>query len=93
MPGCCSGPPPSGFVWSSGGPWRSFDDHRMATAGAVIGLTVEGVQVDDIGTTAKTLPGFDAMWLRMLEGMGLKLMIDDFGTGYSSLAQLQKLQQ
>jgi diguanylate cyclase (GGDEF)-like protein len=29
--------------------------------------------------------------LRMLEGMGLKLMIDDFGTGYSSLAHLQKL--
>lgn len=29
--------------------------------------------------------------LRMLEGMGLKLMIDDFGTGYSSLSHLQKL--
>ena len=30
----------------------------MATTGALIGLAVEGVEVDDIGTTAKTLPEF-----------------------------------
>src|SRR6478735_1000707 len=40
-----------------GGTWASYADHRMATAGAIIGLRVAGVMVDDIGTTAKTLPG------------------------------------
>lgn len=51
------------------GVWRAYDDHRMATAGAIIGLTVPGVEVDDIGTTAKTLPDFPAMWDRMLGGI------------------------
>ena len=50
----------------TGGVWRSFADHRMATAGAIVGLRVPGVIVDDIGTTAKTLPAFDAMWAAML---------------------------
>jgi 3-phosphoshikimate 1-carboxyvinyltransferase len=49
-----------------GGIWRAYADHRMATAGAVIGLRVPGVEVDDIDTTAKTLPDFPAMWSRML---------------------------
>ncbi len=49
-----------------GGPWASYADHRMATAGAIIGLRVAGVVVDDIATTAKTLPGFDQMWVGML---------------------------
>ncbi len=49
-----------------GGTWRSFADHRMATAGAIVGLRVPGVLVDDVATTAKTLPGFEAMWARML---------------------------
>ena len=46
----------------------SYDDHRMATAGAIIGLTTEGVHVENIGTTAKTLPGFDEMWTEMVRG-------------------------
>ncbi|WP_278314080.1 3-phosphoshikimate 1-carboxyvinyltransferase [Lolliginicoccus levis] len=50
------------------GLWHAYADHRMATAGAIIGLVVPDVEVDDIGTTAKTLPGFDGMWTRMLEG-------------------------
>ncbi|GLZ38459.1 3-phosphoshikimate 1-carboxyvinyltransferase [Actinokineospora sp. NBRC 105648] len=49
-----------------GGPWRAYADHRMATAGAIIGLVVEGVAVDDIGTTAKTMPDFPARWADML---------------------------
>lgn len=49
-----------------GGLWRSFADHRMATAGAIVGLRVPGVLVDDVATTAKTLPGFEGMWARML---------------------------
>jgi 3-phosphoshikimate 1-carboxyvinyltransferase len=48
------------------GTWRSYADHRMATAGAIIGLRVDGVEVDDIETTAKTLPNFPAMWADML---------------------------
>ena len=50
-----------------GGVWQSYHDHRMATAGAIIGLAVDGVKVDDIGTTAKTLPDFPAMWTAMLD--------------------------
>jgi 3-phosphoshikimate 1-carboxyvinyltransferase len=49
-----------------GGQWHSYDDHRMATAGAIIGLAINGVVVNDIGTTAKTLPDFPAMWSGML---------------------------
>jgi 3-phosphoshikimate 1-carboxyvinyltransferase len=49
-----------------GGVWHSYADHRMATAGAIIGLRVPGVEVDDIGTTAKTLPGFEMLWDAML---------------------------
>ena len=51
-----------------GGVWRSYADHRMATAGAIVGLRVPGVEVEDIGTTAKTLPEFPQMWAGMLEG-------------------------
>jgi 3-phosphoshikimate 1-carboxyvinyltransferase len=51
-----------------GGTFASYDDHRMATAGAVIGLAVEGVAVEDIGTTGKTLPDFPGMWHAMLGG-------------------------
>lgn len=51
-----------------GGVFHSYEDHRMATAGAVIGLAVPGVQVENIATTAKTLPEFARMWARMLEG-------------------------
>ncbi|SDI03975.1 3-phosphoshikimate 1-carboxyvinyltransferase [Sinosporangium album] len=52
----------------SGGVFRSYEDHRMATAGAVIGLAVSGVRVENIATTAKTLPEFALMWARMLGG-------------------------
>lgn len=47
-------------------PWLSYADHRMATTGALIGLAVDGVGVDDIGTTGKTLPTFPALWRAML---------------------------
>jgi 3-phosphoshikimate 1-carboxyvinyltransferase len=52
----------------TGGLWRAYHDHRMATTGALIGLAVPGVQVDDIGTTAKTMPEFPELWSRMLAG-------------------------
>ncbi|MEU5697134.1 3-phosphoshikimate 1-carboxyvinyltransferase [Actinosynnema sp. NPDC020468] len=49
-----------------GGVWRAYADHRMATAGAIIGLVVPGVSVDDVGSTAKTIPDFPGMWATML---------------------------
>ncbi|MHC5796936.1 3-phosphoshikimate 1-carboxyvinyltransferase [Lacisediminihabitans sp. FW035] len=51
-----------------GGLWHSYEDHRMATAGAIIGLAVDGVLVDDIATTAKTLPQFPELWAGPLLG-------------------------
>ncbi|HWH98261.1 MAG TPA: 3-phosphoshikimate 1-carboxyvinyltransferase [Pseudolysinimonas sp.] len=49
-----------------GGDWRAYADHRMATTGALLGLVVPGIVVDDIETTAKTLPEFPALWERIL---------------------------
>jgi 3-phosphoshikimate 1-carboxyvinyltransferase len=46
--------------------WQAYADHRMATAGAVLGLVVPGLLVDDIDSTTKTLPGFADLWRRML---------------------------
>ncbi|MQA14083.1 MAG: 3-phosphoshikimate 1-carboxyvinyltransferase [Pseudonocardiaceae bacterium] len=52
----------------TGRPWGAYADHRMATAGAILGLVVAGMTVDDIGATTKTLPGFPGMWDAMLAG-------------------------
>jgi 3-phosphoshikimate 1-carboxyvinyltransferase len=46
--------------------WRCYADHRMATAGAVLGLAVDGLVLDDIACTGKTLPDFPGLWTRML---------------------------
>ncbi len=46
----------------SGGTWRSYDDHRMATTGALLGLVVPGIDVENIATTSKTLPEFPQLW-------------------------------
>ncbi|HCS60800.1 MAG TPA: 3-phosphoshikimate 1-carboxyvinyltransferase [Microbacterium sp.] len=51
-----------------GGQWSAHHDHRIATTGALIGARVPGVEIDDIGTTAKTLPEFTVLWERMLGG-------------------------
>ncbi|WP_432490809.1 3-phosphoshikimate 1-carboxyvinyltransferase [Kineococcus gypseus] len=51
-----------------GGVFRTYADHRMATAGALIGLAVDGVLVEDVATTGKTLPDFPGMWAAMLRG-------------------------
>jgi 3-phosphoshikimate 1-carboxyvinyltransferase len=49
-----------------GGVWRSYEDHRMATAGAIVGLVIPGVEIENVATTAKTLPQFTQLWTRML---------------------------
>ena len=50
-----------------GGEWLSYEDHRMATAGAIVGLRVPGILVENIGTTSKTMPNFAQLWQSMLE--------------------------
>lgn len=50
------------------GIWRVYADHRMAMAGAIVGLRVPGVEVDDIGATTKTLPEFAQLWANMVKG-------------------------
>jgi 3-phosphoshikimate 1-carboxyvinyltransferase len=40
----------------------TYADHRMAHAAAVIGLAAEGIVLDDVACTAKTLPEFPELW-------------------------------
>lgn len=49
-----------------GAVWQTYEDHRMATAGAIIGLRVPGIEIEDITTTSKTMPNFSQMWQSML---------------------------
>jgi 3-phosphoshikimate 1-carboxyvinyltransferase len=48
------------------GPWHTYADHRMATAGALLGLVVAGVTVDDVACTDKTIPDFPARWAALV---------------------------
>ena len=52
----------------TGGLWKTYEDHRMATAGAIIGLRVAGIEIQDISVTSKTMPNFSQLWFEMLEG-------------------------
>lgn len=54
----------------TGGTWSAYADHRMATTGALIGLRVPGISVDDIASTSKTLPEFTELWEGMLADGG-----------------------
>ena len=45
---------------------RTYDDHRMATFAAIIGLRRPNVVVQNVATVAKTMPEFTAMWEDML---------------------------
>lgn len=49
---------------------RTYADHRMAQAAALLGLRVPDVVVEDVETTAKTLPGFADLWQDMLDQRG-----------------------
>jgi 3-phosphoshikimate 1-carboxyvinyltransferase len=51
-----------------GGVFATYDDHRLAMAGAVVGLVVPGVRLDDVATTGKTFPGFATMWTEAVTG-------------------------
>ena len=50
--------------------FRTYDDHRMAHAGAVLGLAVRGVELSDVACTSKTLPEFPELWSAMVAGPG-----------------------
>jgi len=45
-----------------GGTFHTYEDHRLATAGAVIGLVVPDIQIENVATTRKTLPDFPGLW-------------------------------
>ena len=49
-----------------GGIFHTYDDHRLATAGAVIGLVVPGIEIENVATTAKTLPDFPGLWSSLI---------------------------
>jgi 3-phosphoshikimate 1-carboxyvinyltransferase len=45
-----------------GGVFHTYEDHRLATAGAVIGLVTPEVLIENVATTRKTLPNFPGLW-------------------------------
>jgi 3-phosphoshikimate 1-carboxyvinyltransferase len=49
-----------------GGVFHTYDDHRLATAGAVLGLVIKDIEVENIETTHKTLPDFPGLWRSLL---------------------------
>lgn len=65
-----------------GGLWHTYGDHRMATAGAIIGLAVDDLDIEDIATTAKTLPEFPELWRTMVHPRA-QAAIDPFSFGLS----------
>ena len=48
------------------GIFHTYEDHRLATSGATIGLVVEGVEVENIATTRKTITDFPGLWSSLL---------------------------
>ena len=51
-----------------GGLVRTYADHRMAMAAAVLGVAVDGILVEDVATTGKTAPDFVDRWTAMVAG-------------------------
>ncbi|GAA4391498.1 3-phosphoshikimate 1-carboxyvinyltransferase [Brevibacterium pityocampae] len=49
-----------------GARWATYHDHRMVMAAAVLGLRVEGIEIEDVATVGKTMPEFTALWTAML---------------------------
>ena len=55
-------------VEAAGGPFGTYDDHRMVMAAAVLGLAVPGLRVANAGTVAKTFPDFTDVWEVLTRG-------------------------
>ena len=51
----------------SAGIFHTYEDHRLATAGAVIGLVTPGIEVENIATTRKTLTDFPGLWKSLVQ--------------------------
>ena len=49
-----------------GGTFHTYEDHRLATAAAMIALKTPDILVENIATTSKTFPDFPALWSSML---------------------------
>jgi 3-phosphoshikimate 1-carboxyvinyltransferase len=49
-----------------GGTFHTYEDHRLATAGAVIGLVTPDVLIENVATTRKTLPDFPGLWKSLI---------------------------
>ncbi|MGL5867219.1 MAG: 3-phosphoshikimate 1-carboxyvinyltransferase [Dermatophilaceae bacterium] len=50
-----------------GSRFRTYADHRMVMAAALVGLAVPGVVVEDVGAVAKTMPDFTTLWSQLLD--------------------------
>jgi 3-phosphoshikimate 1-carboxyvinyltransferase len=48
------------------GTWNTYEDHRMATAGAIIGLRIPGITIEDVSVVSKTMPAFVSLWNDLL---------------------------
>ncbi|MCW2840552.1 MAG: aroA [Aeromicrobium sp.] len=46
--------------------FRTYDDHRMAHAGVVLGLRVPDLFVENVNTTIKTYPDFAPVWEHLM---------------------------
>lgn len=66
-----------------GGLFRTYADHRMVMAAAVIGLAVPGLAIEDVGTVAKTLPSFTTLW----DGMLGDASLDDLAPRHTTLGR------
>lgn len=51
-----------------GGVFATYADHRMAHAGVILGLAVDGVLVENVQTTSKTFTDFPAAWSAAVHG-------------------------
>jgi 3-phosphoshikimate 1-carboxyvinyltransferase len=49
---------------------RTYNDHRMAMAFALIGLSIPGVSIDDPGCVAKTFPDYFKVLKGLYAGSG-----------------------
>lgn len=49
-----------------GGVVSTYSDHRMAMFAAVLGLCVDGIEIENIATTGKTVPDFPERWAAMV---------------------------
>lgn len=46
--------------------WLTYADHRMVTAGALLGLMIDDIVLDDVDCVSKTMPDFVRRWTTML---------------------------